>query len=61
MKYLEAWFLLNFIFFLIALSGLIMTTYPILNIIMANVWLGGMLFSFLNLITVSGIFIVEGE
>ncbi len=64
MKYLQAWVTINFILFLLALCGLIVTTFPIIsmNIIMANVWLGGMIFSFLNLIIVGGIFIVsEGE
>lgn len=63
MKYLQAWGTINFILLLISLCGLIMTTFPNLtNIIMANVWLGGMIFSFLNLIIVGGIFIVsEGE
>lgn len=62
MKYLQAWIIINFILFLLALCGLALTTVPPLNIIMANVWLGGMIFSFLNLITLCGIFIAsEGE
>lgn len=62
MKYLQAWVMINFILFLLAFCGLAITTVPPLNIIMANVWLGGVIFSLLNLIVVGGIFIVsEGE
>lgn len=62
MKYLQAWVTINFILFLLALCGLVVTAFPNLNIIMANVWLGGMIFSLLNLIVAGGIGIAsEGE
>jgi hypothetical protein len=61
MKYLQAWIIINFILFVLALCGLAITTVPPLNIIMANVWLGGMIFSVLNLIVACGIGIVSEE
>lgn len=51
-KPLLAWFIVNVILGIIAGVGLIISTTPVVNEIAANVWLGGVIFSVINMLVV---------
>lgn len=56
-KCLLTWFIVNLILGIIALIGLMVATTPVVNEVVANVWLGGMIFSAINIFIVFAIYI----